>query len=289
MYIPVLAHHVPYKAHSVGQFLQAILQIISWPALPGRQPAIINLLRAALMNVPILLVSIQMIRLRPPLPDRRWLLLAFAGWAILQMAATAYARAAAPSSSRYLDLFSILLLMNGACLLCLFGNFKRSRQRDPIAFGAIGLWLTLIIVGAATQTLRFSIPNMAEQGAAGWAETENLRAYLNTGDIRALQNKARLDIPYPDVNRLAMLASRPVIRALLPPALVGEASAARAQQRGLARFTGRPIEVIKKYALQWGVLLMPVGVIIFVVSLAAQRRRPVIDHGSTDSRDGFVS
>jgi hypothetical protein len=217
-----------------------------------------------------------MIRLRPPLADRRWLLLAFAGWAILQMAATAYARAAAPSSSRYLDLFSIFLLINGACLLYLFGDFKKSRQRDRIAFGAIGLWLALIVVGATTQTLRFSIPHMAEQGVAGRAATENLRAYLDTKDIRVLENKRGPYISYPDANRLAMIVSQPVIRALLPPALVGEASAARAQQRGLARFTGRPIEALKNFALRWGALLMLAGAVLFVLGLAAQRWRPVV-------------
>jgi hypothetical protein len=110
-------------------------------------------------------------------------------------------------------------------------------------------------------------------GVARRAATENLRAYLDTGDIRVLENKPRLYIPYPDPNRLAMIVSQPVIRALLPPALVGEASAARAQQRGLARFTGRPIEAIKEYALRWGALLMPAGAILFLLGLALQRRR----------------
>ena len=225
LYTPVLAHHAQFKAHSFGQFLQALLEIISWPAPPGRQAAVINLLRAALIDAPVLLVSIQVIRLRPPLADRRWFLLAVAGLATLQMAATAYARAAAPSSSRYLDLFTIFLLLNGACLLYLFGDFKKSRQRDRIAFGAIGLWLALIVLGATTQTLRFSIPHMSEQGLAGRAATENLRADLDTKDIRVLENKPGPYVSYPDANRLVMIVSQPVIRALLPPALVGEASA----------------------------------------------------------------
>lgn len=273
LYIPVLAHHVPIKAHSVGQFLQALLEIMSWPGPPGRQPAIINLLRSVFMNAPALLFSIHVIRLRPPLADRRWFLLAFAGWTTLQAAATAYARAAGPSLSRYLDLFSIFLLLNGACLLYLLSVFKQSGLRRQIAFGAIGLWLALIVLGATTQTLRFSIPQMAHIAVAGRAATENLRAYLDTNDSRALENKPRLYIPYPDPQRLAMIASTPVIRALLPPALVGEASAARAQKRGLARFSGRTVETIKEYALRWGAILMPAGVILFVLGLAAKRRR----------------
>jgi hypothetical protein len=65
------------------------------------------------------------------------------------MAATAYARAAAPSTSRYLDLFSMFLLLNGACLLYLFGVFQQSGLRRQI-FAAIGLWLVLIVLGVIT-------------------------------------------------------------------------------------------------------------------------------------------
>lgn len=273
LYTPVPARHAQFEAaQSVGQFLQALLEIISWPAPPGRQPAIINLLRGAFLNAPVVLVGIHVIRLRPPLADRRWLLLALAGWAALQMIATAYARAAAPSTSRYLDLFSIFLMLNGACLLYLISDLKKSRQRVLIAFGAIGLWLGLVVLGATTQTLRFSIPHMATQGVVGRAETENLRAYLDTGDISTLENKPPLHIPYPDANRLAAIVSQPVIRALLPPALVGEASAARAQQRGLAQFTGRPIEALKDFALRWGVLLIPIGLLLFASAVTLQWR-----------------
>lgn len=273
LYIPALTHHVPYKANSVGQYLHALLEIMSWPAPPGRQPAILNLLRGAFLNAPALLVAIHVIKLRPPLADRRWLLLAFVDWAALQMAATAYARAAVPSSSRYLDLFSIFLLINGACSLYLFSVLKQSGMRRQLACGALGLWLALIVLGAITQTLRFSIPLMANLGVAGRASTENLRAYLDTGNIRILENKPNLHVPYPDPNRLALIVSQPVIRALLPPALVGEASAARAQQRGLARLTGRPIEALKNFALRWGVLLIPIGLALFFVGLTMQLRR----------------
>jgi hypothetical protein len=128
--IPVVEGHAPLRAHSIGQFVRALLQISSWPALPGRQPAIIDLLRAALINAPALLVSIHVIRLRPSLADRRWLLLALAGWATLQAAVIAYGRATAPTSPRYLDVFAIALLLNGVCLLYLLRVFKESPGCD---------------------------------------------------------------------------------------------------------------------------------------------------------------
>jgi hypothetical protein len=271
---PVLEGDAPLRAHSIGQFVRALLQIASWPPLPGRQPAIIDLLRAALINAPALLVSIHVIRLRPSLADRRWLLLALAGWAALQAAAIAYGRATGhPTSSRYLDVFAIALLLNGVCLLYLLRIFKESWLRRRIAFFAIALWMLLIVLGGTTHTLRYSVPELANKGVTGRAGTENLRAYLDTKDITVLENKPPLHIPYPEAHRLAAIVSMPVIRALLPPALVGEAGAARAQERGLARFTGRTVEAIKEYLLRWGALLMPAGAILFVLGLAAQRRR----------------
>ena len=269
--IPVLEVHAPLRAHSIGQFVRALLQIAIWPALPGRP--IIDLLRAALMNAPAVLVSIHVIRLRPPLADRRWLLLALAGWAALQAAAIAYGRATGPTAPRYLDVFAIALLLNGVCLLYLLRVFKESWLRRRIAFCAIALWMLLIVPGATTHTLRYSMPELANKGVTGRAGTENLRAYLDTKDITVLENKPPFHIPYPEAHRLAAIVSMPVIRALLPPALVGEASAARAQERGLARFTGRTVEATKEYLLRWGALLMPAGAIVFVLGLAVQRRR----------------
>jgi hypothetical protein len=271
--IPVLELHAPLRAHSIGQFVRALFHIASWPALPGPQPAIINLLRAALMNAPAVLVSIHVIRLRPPLADRRWLLLALAGWAALQAAAIAYGRATGPTAPRYLDVFAIALLLNGVCLLYLLRVFKESWLRRRIAFCAIALWMLLIVPGATTHTLRYSVPELAHKGVTGRAGTENLRAYLDTKDITVLENKPRFHIPYWEAHRLAAIVSMPVIHALLPPALVGEASAARTQERGLARFTGRTVEATKEYSLRWGALLMPAGAILFVLGLAVQRRR----------------
>lgn len=131
----------------------------------------------------------------------------------------------------------------------------------------------MVLLGSAKNIFSHHIPELEREREQARDQTQNLRAYLETGDIMALENKAFLAIPYPNAQRFAMIVSQPVIRALLPPELVGEASAARAQQRGLARFTGRPIEALKTYALRWGVLLMPAGFTLFLVGLTMQLRR----------------
>jgi hypothetical protein len=272
LYTPVLSHHAPLKAHSVGQFLQALMGIMSWPASKVTTFIVWTIVCAMLANAPAWFMIIETIRTRPPLSDRRWLVVALVGWVTLQALAIAYGRATAGAQPRYLDLLAVGLLLNGACLLYLLRAYPTLRLRRRLAIGVIAAWLLPTLAGT-TLNIMYSIRDMAESGARGLVATENLRSYLDTGDVRVLQNKARLDIPYPDPQRLAVIASTPVIRALLPPALVGEASAARAQQRGLAQFTGRPIEALKNVALRWGVLLIPVGLTLLLVGLTMQLRR----------------
>jgi hypothetical protein len=271
-YTPVLAGHATLKAHSVGHFIQALMGIMSWPASKVTTFIVWATVCAILTQAPAWLMIIDTIRTRPPLTDRRWLAVALVGWVTLQALAMAYGRAAAGTPPRYLDLLAVGWLLNGACLLYLLSACPALRLRRRLAIGAIAAWLLPALAGT-TMNIKYAIRDMAESGASGRTATENLRSYLDTGDIRVLQNKGRLDISYPDPQRLAMIASIPVIRALLPPALVGEASAARAQQRGLARVTGRPIEALKDFALRWGVLLIPIGLALFLAGLMMQLRR----------------
>jgi hypothetical protein len=272
VYTPVIADNAWLKAHSIGQFLGAVIAIASWPATSGDGIALM-VVGAALVHAPALLTSVSVIRLRPPLDDRRWLLVALTGWAALQTAAIAYGRATAPTSSRYLDVLAVALVLNCGCLLVLLREPPAWWRRRRHAVGALALWLLLVLGGMTVTLIRHSIPDLAHKQMTGRVEQENLRAYLETGDIGKLENKPFLAIPYPDPQRLGQIAADPVIRAVLPPALVGAASAERAQQRGLARFTGRPIEALKDFMLRWGALLTPVGGALFLLGLSMQVRR----------------
>jgi hypothetical protein len=268
---PVIALHAPLKAHSVAQFLQALLAIMSWPATTGVTFIVAVIVCAALIYAPACLMSIEVIKQRPPLSDRRWLVVALLGWVGMQAFTVAYGRAAGATSSRYLDVFAIGLLLNAACLLYLVNTHPALRLQQRLTIGAIVVWLLPVFVGATLLTVKYSLPEMLVKRASGRAETENLRSYLDTGNIHVLQNKAYLDIPYPDPQRLAMIVATPVVRALLPPALIGQASASHAQQRGLARYTGRAVEAVKEYALRWAALLIAAGVGFFALGLAVCR------------------
>jgi hypothetical protein len=270
-YIPVLPYHAPLKAHSIGQFLYALVTIAVWPLMSG--PVIMLTLSAILIHAPAWLTSIDVIRRRPPLADRRWLLVALTGWLALQATTIAYGRAAGPTSSRYLDVFAIGLPLNAACLLLFWRASEKQLPQRRLAFGMGAIWLLFVLCGLALNTITRSQAELANEQAQGQDWTKNLRAYLDTGDIGALENQPFLHIPYPDAQRLAEIASSPVIRAILPPALVGKANAARTQERGLARFTGRLIEAFKDAMLRWGVLLMPTCSLLLLLAWAAQWQR----------------
>lgn len=135
----------------------------------------------------------------------------------------------------------------------------------------IALWLLPVCAGTTLTLINHTRRDLAEARSRAQAETENVRAYLDTGDIRTLQNKRELEIPAGDPNHLAGILSQPLVRAILPPALVGEASAARAQQRGVARYTNYTMEAMKNGALRWGALLIPLGLVFFLVGIKRQR------------------
>ncbi len=274
-YVPVRDQDAPLKAHTIIEFVRALAQILSWPATPGPVPILIKSIFAIFINLPAVLAIGHVISERPPLHDRRWFLIALGGWTALQIAAIAYGRAAGPLAPRYLDTFALGTILNAACLLYLIG-LKHPLLNGRRGIAALVVWFGLILPGLSVAAVLY-FNQAAASMVTAQLETQNLRAYLDTGDIGTLENKPLFDIPYPDAKRLAAIASSPVIRALLPPELVGAASAARAQQRGVARYTGHAVEAFKNLARRWGVMLIPIGLLIFALSFGTQFRRAKMD------------
>jgi len=270
--VPQIADHADLRAHSIPEFVKAFAEVMSWPAAIGITFVPTRLLGMLLLHWPAWLVSLDTIRTRPPLSDRRWLVVALSGWLALFAGLLAYGRAPAPVQTRYLDVIMLDLALNAACLLYLSQKHQIWRRwRFAAVVGAI--WLLPLLIGLGESVFKQTLPAIAEQRAIGRAQTENLRGYLDSGDIGALLNKAPRAIPYDDPQRLAELATSPVIRPLLPPELVGKASAERARQRGLARWTGHAIAGLKSIALRWGTLLIPAGLLLFAAAVTLQWRR----------------
>ena len=272
---PVLPDPLPYRAQSAGQFVQALLKILGWPLVHSAAVAVFAL-GAVLVHLPTLATCVRVWARRPPCSDPRWRLIALAVWFALQAAAIAYGRAANPMSARYLDVFAVGVLVDAACLLYWLSHTAHRRR---LACATI-VWTTLLIAGLFTYVLRHTVPEIAEQTNAIPDQIASLRAFLESGDIRTLENKPPRHISYPDPQRLARVASDPSIRAILPPELVGEASVARAQQRGLARYTGRAVTSLKHLALRWGFLLLPAGLVLFALGATLPRRRRLTSPGT---------
>jgi hypothetical protein len=266
-YTPTPEQNAAMRTHSVGQFVRAFLEVASWPPTSG-QPIPVLILCAIPIQAPALLGSLFVLRQRPPLADRRWFLVAMVGWSLLQMAILAYGRGGS-TESRYVDVLLVGLLASDICLLWAWRATQQWRRK--LVIGVAAFWLALIFSGFGTKIVKDALPQARDSYRSGQAQTRNLRAYLATGDIAALGSKPVLQIPFRDPQELAKIVSIPSVRAILPPVLVGEASAARAQQRGLAQWTGRGIEAIKALALGWGILLMPLGLMLLAVWMIAQR------------------
>ena len=280
--IPIIPGMAPLKAHSIGDFMRAAVQVASWPATPGPVPFVLQ----ATLRHPHQHAGCRGEPSRDP---------AKAAARRPALADTSARRlgAAADGGNRIWprDWNGGTALFR--CLSDCYAGERREPRLPPArlanswlkhrrGLAAVALWLLLIVPRSAAisrpSASTYSVPTFAK---AGRAETENLRAFLATNDRQMLENKPRIEIPYPDPQRLVDVTSMPAIRAILPPTLVGEDSAARAQQSGLARFTGRGVETIKTYFVRWGVLLIPLGLTLFIVGDINERRKRVLETNAT--------
>ena len=208
---PNLAHHVPLKAHSLLQFFNALITILSWPDTKFGIGLII-------IHIPILLLIFAILcradlRIAP-----NYFIAAITLWIFGQFAAIAYGRAIGNMSSRYLDLFAIGLVMNFAAIAILFEQVN-SKQKLFFA-GFSGFWIATIIFGFAASIEQID-QDLKSKFHQGLNQEKNVRAYLCSGDFSYLQNKARLDIPYPNPMRLKSLLDNPTIRGILPGNIYG--------------------------------------------------------------------
>lgn len=200
--------HVPQhdglKAQSAGDLLRALADIAKTPA---------SFRLGIVLHLPLVWLAVVVLRDAKRAGWRQWLVLALAGWVALQMASLAYGRAPIAMSSRYMDIFLILLPLDFAALLWLTG---RREARMPVLRYAPAAWFALLSVGLAVAAPESAFEQAAERGAVTAIQEANTRAFLATGDIAALAGKPHMHIPYPDPARLAALLSDPTIRALLP-------------------------------------------------------------------------
>jgi hypothetical protein len=211
--VPAPEQHAPLRAHSIVQYLAALRETAGWP-LP------ISFMSPFFVFAPLIVLAIRAVRD----PDRSntavWLCLGIGVWVLAQHASLAYARAFGIYASRYLDLKSLGLIINFAALIA---NLRATPRLRPLVVPMLSaLWLVIVGESLGLTALASLPAEISEKSENGRIETENLRLFLNTGDIATLQGKAVQAIPYPDPDRLAKLSSLPTIRGLLPVELVDD-------------------------------------------------------------------
>lgn len=254
--IPSLAHHATMTARSVEHNFIAFVTTAGWPLITHDWMVRYRVLAVLLINAPLLLVALSVLRDRPGVADRRWCLLGLGAWVALQMLAISYGRATAVWASRYYDIFTFGLAVNAACMLALMR--LGPRRHDTARRIAVTLWFGAILVGLAQKTQDTILPGIARKHAESQIQAENVQNFLASGDFAHLSDKPHLHIPYPSAERLRDTLFDPVIRGILPPVVIGKETPNR----------------FDRAVLTYGPFLIPIGLALLLMAMACAWRRP---------------
>jgi len=200
---PMIEGHAALKAKSFLSYVHAILKTISWPAKP---------IFGIFIYMPMLVFTVWQLFNRPASRHMTWFVFAMCLWAIGQTMSIGYGRAVGVLSSRYLDLFSIGLIVNFVCILLLKEECETLRKFFKYF---LIFWLLLVAHGFA-RTIPCVMSDLQERRYMVGEQEKNVRAYLTSGDISHLENKPFLHIPYPKADRLKTLLDNKVIKVFLP-------------------------------------------------------------------------
>lgn len=205
---PSLAGHAYLKAGSFSQFFAALIAVLSWPISP-------SLISAMVRNFPSFIFIGYMFWKLPPKSDLKWFLLALVVWMFAQSVVMSYGRAVGVLSSRYLDVFSIFILVNFACLIFLVEKYKLMKQ--VIKISSLSIWALFILFALILGSINSLREELNFKRLTGNEQEENVRSYLCTRNMSHLKDKPFLFIPYPDPEGLAGFLDDPTIRSILPP------------------------------------------------------------------------
>ncbi|MBV8837579.1 MAG: hypothetical protein JO000_13640 [Alphaproteobacteria bacterium] len=247
--IPTVPEHQGIGPSSLAGWIGSVGIVASWPVSKTSWPLLALVPIALGLYAPVMLLAWRLVAARAPVRDSRWLLVALAGWSALQLLAFVYGRGAAVLQSRYYDILMLAPLVSAAALLCAQQESAARWRRAATAFACV--WFAAVIIGFGQKALDDLPTELQWRQQTSEAQTRNLKTYLASGDFGALQNKPELDVPYPDIAFLRDTVSDPVIRAILPPELLGKSE---------------PDIRLKTRTLRYGRLLMPIGLALLVIA-----------------------
>ncbi len=250
-FIPHIAQNEIYKAHSIGQFLGALISVSSLP--------LATILGTIVVHLPIFLFAWRTLRSRADLSATSWAVLGIAVWVAAQMASMAYSRAPQIMSSRYLDVIIIIAPVNCAALLALPLTRRFAR-------GAASAWVFLLLLASIEAAWFFTAPTLAGYKGSLITQQANLTQYLAGGDVAAFQQNNKL---YPSSSRLIALLADPAIRAILPE----DVRPADVDTKGVVEHTllkgvaAGAMQTIKNLFLRLGPVLAGAGFALLLVAI----------------------
>jgi len=114
---PTISGHAVLKAKSFVSYIPAVWKAMAWPAKP---------VFGIFMYMPMLVFMVWQLCNRTINSRMPWFVFAMCLWVIGQILSIGYGRAVGVLSSRYLDIFSIGLIVNFVCILILRDAWKVS-------------------------------------------------------------------------------------------------------------------------------------------------------------------
>lgn len=199
-----VAGHDFLKAHSIGDFLTALLTCMAWPHYEK--------IWALVSWLPFAMVLWRYLKGEPEDGPERRFVLALGLWTALQAAAMSYSRAGTVEAPRYSDILSFGLVANGLCAWWLWEGAKKGQKK---------FWMVFLLVWSVANGVDLTKSSFTGDITKRWQtyETERIRTagFVATGDEQYFRDlKQSTDIPHPDLHFLAGILRDPVIRRLLP-------------------------------------------------------------------------
>lgn len=203
---PSIPGHAPLKADNLYSLIRAAGDVLAWPFLNYG-------LGLLFVHIPLfVLVAHTLFKNKSPTPAVVFAL-GISIWLCGQILSIAYGRATSPLASRYLDIFSIGLILNAFAVLKLIEITSTSLKKRCIFLGSI--WIFLISIGLYLTSSKL-INELSYKHKTSIAQENNVRSYLCSNDPSHLQNKPHQHIPYPNAERLQSLLDDASIRKILP-------------------------------------------------------------------------
>ncbi len=205
-----VAQHKNLQAKTFLDFGGALLGNLAWPF--SGQPAM-----AVLLGLPLAMVAARYFQPGLKNPRAAEFVLTFGLWGFLQAAALAYGRANLADSSRYLDTLSTLPMAGVAGLFVLADNVEFRRFPQKLVTALVILWAGILLAGLCQSSRTVTANYLQWSRMWGLLETENVRAFIATGNAGWLKSKMSLAVPYWNSDWLIDLLRQPKILSLMPP------------------------------------------------------------------------